>query len=427
VNGSAIGNVPLMLVELGLIFVGMALLARLANKLGLSPIPFYLLAGLGLSNGGILGLELSEAFIHIGAEIGVILLLFTLGLEYTSERLVEDLHTALPIGVADFVINFFPGVLAGLLFGWSLLASLLLGGIVYISSSGIIAKLLSDLNRLENDETHVILSTLVLEDVAMIVFVPLMAILLIGQGLLSGLYSVLLAGVVGGVMFYVATRCGKQLSCIIAHPSNEIVLLTTLGLTLLVAGLAEWVQLSAVVGAFLVGITVCKPVAKQTHRLIGPLRDLFAAVFFLFFGLQIDPSTLAGVLLPALGLSLLTGFTKLVSGLWTTRDLDLDLAARLRTGVTLIARGEFSLVLAAIGVSVGAEPQLGAMAAAYVLMTAVFGPVLLRVVEPAAVMIEKQFPELGHGRPIPAQQKSALQHRGWLARHGLRRHGTSRS
>jgi monovalent cation:H+ antiporter-2, CPA2 family len=385
-NGSA-GNIPLMLTELGVIFLALALLARLASKLVISPIPFYLLAGLGLGNGGILPLELSESFIHIGAEIGVILLLFSMGLEYTSERLVDDLYHALPLGVADLIINFVPGVLAGLIFGWGILAALLLGGVVYISSSGIIAKLLTDLKRMHNCETPVIMSILVLEDVAMIAFLPIMTILLIGQGVLSGMVSVLVATVAGVTLFLLATRCGGRLSRLIAHPSNEIILLTTLGLTLLIAGLTEWVNLSAAVGAFLVGITLCKPVAKQVHRLIGPLRDLFAAVFFLFFGMGIHSGSLTGMALPAIGLGLLTSVSKILTGWWTTKHLNLDPPSRLRVGTTLIARGEFSLVIAAIGVGVGLEPELGPLAAAYVLFTAIFGPLLMRVTETVGVRV----------------------------------------
>jgi monovalent cation:H+ antiporter-2, CPA2 family len=377
----------MMLTELGVIFLALAFLARLASKLGVSPIPFYLLAGLGLGNGGILPLELSESFIHIGAEIGVILLLFSMGLEYTSERLVDDLHHALPLGIADLVINFIPGVIAGLIFGWGLMASLLLGGIVYISSSGIIAKLLTDLKRMHNCETPIIMSILVLEDVAMIVFLPIMTILLIGQGVVSGVVSVLLATVVGVTMFLLATRCGGRLSKLVAHPSNEIVLLTTLGMTLLIAGLAEWVNLSAAVGAFMVGIMLCKPVARQVHRLIGPLRHLFAAIFFLFFGMGINSGTLIGVALPAIGLGLLTAVSKILTGWWTTRHLNLDPLSRLRVGTTLIARGEFSLVIAAMGTGVGLEPQLAPLAAAYVLFTAIFGPLLMRVTETVGVRV----------------------------------------
>jgi len=253
----------LTLIELGVIIFGLSIVARLASRLGVSAIPLYLMTGLAVGNNSLIPLELCEDFVRLGAEIGVILLLFTMGLEYSSERLKQSMGHALSSSVADLVFNFPPGFLAGLLLGWSILASVLLGGITYISSSGIIAKLLTDLGWMDNQETSTVLSILVLEDIAMALFLPLVTIFLIGQGLLSSIFSILIAVVAGSGMFFVAMRYGKQLSHLIAHSSDEIVLLTTLGLALLVAGIADRLQLSAAVGAFMVGITLSGPVAER--------------------------------------------------------------------------------------------------------------------------------------------------------------------
>src|SRR5437762_2980647 len=106
-------DVSYVFIELGLVVVGLAVLARLANRWGFSAIPLYLLAGLAFGNGGLLPLNFSESFIHVGAEIGVILLLFMLGLEYTGEELGASLRTGLPAGVVDCALNFSPGVIAG--------------------------------------------------------------------------------------------------------------------------------------------------------------------------------------------------------------------------------------------------------------------------------------------------------------------------
>lgn len=375
----------LTLIELGGIIFGLSLVARLANKVGISAIPFYLLAGLTIGHNSLIPLHFSKSFIHLGADLGVILLLFTLGLEYSGDRLRENIGMALPAGLTDFLFNFTPGLIAGLLFGWSFLAALLLGGITYISSSGIIAKLLTDLHRLDNGETPVVMSILVLEDIAMALFLPLITIFLIGQSVLSGMLSILVAVVAGGGMFFIAMHYGKTLSRLISHPSDEIILLTTLGLAILVAGVAERLQLSAAVGAFLVGITLSGPVAKRAHELMHPLTDWFAATFFLFFGLGIDLATIPPVLMPALRLVLVTTLTKLFTGWWTTRHRDLDIPSRLRAGITLIARGEFSLVIAGLGVTAGLEPQLGPLAAAYVLISALLGTVLTRAIEPVFV------------------------------------------
>src|SRR5437016_500713 len=175
-------DVSRILIELGLVVVGLAVLARIASRWSFSAIPFYLLAGLAFGKGGLAPLNVSAGFIHIGAEIGVLLLLFMLGLEYTGEELKENLRSGFPAGVADLALNFPPGLFAGLLLGWKPLAAVLLGGVTYISSSGVIAKVLAELRRLQCPETPVVLSILVLEDLAMAVYLPLVAVLLTGGG-----------------------------------------------------------------------------------------------------------------------------------------------------------------------------------------------------------------------------------------------------
>lgn len=379
----------LTLMELGAIIFVLSIVARLADKLGVSAIPLYLMVGLAVGNNSLLPLYFSEDFVRLGAEIGVILLLFTMGLEYSSDRLRDSLCHNLPASLVDLVLNFPPGFIAGLMLGWSLVASLLLGGITYISSSGIIAKLLTDLGWMDSGETPTVLSILVLEDIAMALFLPLVTIFLAGQGVVSSLFSIVVTIVAGGGMFFVAMHYGKVLSRFISHSSDEIVLLTTLGLALLVAGVAERLQLSAAVGAFLVGITLSGTVAERTHRLMHPLTDWFAALFFLFFGLGIELDTLPPVLVPALLLVLVTSLTKLMTGWLSTRHMDLAPCHRLCAGVTLVPRGEFSLVMAGMGVAGGLEPQLGALAAAYVLFSTLLGTLLTRVMEPLLAAAEQ--------------------------------------
>jgi CPA2 family monovalent cation:H+ antiporter-2 len=361
---------------LGVVIGGLAILARFANRLGFSAIPLYLLAGLAFGNGGLVPLNVSENFTSTGAEIGVLLLLFMLGLEYTGEDLKENLQTGLASGLVDFALNFPPGLITGLLLHWGLLPSVLLGGVTYISSSGIIARVLAELKQLNNPETPSIISVLVLEDLAMAVYLPLMAVLLVGGGAQKVIFSVLIAIVTVLVILLVAVRYGRQISKFFLHESDEIILLTTFGAVLLVGGLAQRLQVSAAIGAFLVGIALSGPIAEKSRRLIAPLRDLFAATFFFFFGLQIDPKTLPGVLLLAVVLGLTSAFTKLMTGYWAAGRTGVDRRGRIRAGMALVARGEFSIVIAGLGA--GIEPQLGPLAAAYVLFLAVLGPVLAR-------------------------------------------------
>jgi CPA2 family monovalent cation:H+ antiporter-2 len=157
---------------------------------------------------------------------------------------------------------------------------------------------------------------------------------------------------------------------------SRIVLLTIFGAVLLVGGAAQRLQVSAAIGPFLVGIAVSGHMAEQTHRLLAPLRDLFAATFFFFFGLQIDTATLPSALPSAVLLGVVTAVTKVLTGFWAARRTGIDRRGRLRAGMALVARGEFSIVIAGLGA--GLEPQLGPLSAAYVLFLAVLGPILAR-------------------------------------------------
>lgn len=369
------GN-SLLFIELGCAIVGLAVLARGANRWGFSAIPLYLVAGLAFGNGGLAPMKISEQFVHTGAEIGVLLLLFMLGLEYTGAELKHNLRIGFPSGVMDFALNFPPGLIAGFLLGWKPLAAVLLGGVTYISSSGIIAKVLTELKRLGNTETASVLSVLVLEDLAMAVYLPLVGVLLIGGGTTTMVVSVLLAILIVFGVLFVAVRYGQGLSRFVAHQSDEIILLTVLGAVLLVGGVAERFQVSAAIGAFLVGIAVSGPIAEQSHRLFAPLRDLFAATFFFFFGLQIDPATLPQSIPFAVGLGLVTALTKVATGYWAARRTGVDKRAGMRAGAALVARGEFSIVIAGLGAQL--EPQLTTLSAAYVLFLAILGPILAR-------------------------------------------------
>ena len=371
-------DVPLVFIELGTVVVGLAVLARIASRFGFSAIPLYLLAGLALGNGGPFPLNLSKGFVELGAEIGVLLLLFMLGLEYTGEELKDNLRRGFSAGTIDFVLNFPPGFIAGLLLGWKPLAALLLGGVTYISSSGIIAKVLAELRRLENPETPVVLAVLVLEDLAMAVYLPLVAALLVSSGVTRMALSVSLALATVLLVLFVAIRYGRSLSRFVSHESDEIILLTTFGTVLLVAGVAQRLQVSAAIGAFLVGIAVSGPLAEQSHRLLAPFRDLFAATFFFFFGLRIDPATLPPVLLIAVLLGIVTSITKVLTGYWAGRRAGVERREALRAGMALVARVEFSIVIAGLGGAL--EPQLEPLSAAYVLLLAILGPILSRVI-----------------------------------------------
>ena len=373
-----------LLVELGVILVGLAVLGRLASRLGLPSIPLYLLAGLMVGEGGFVELVTAREFIEPAAQIGVILLLLLLGLEYSGSELTGALRRNSGAGALDLVLNFTPGVAVGVLLGWDLNGALLLGGITYISSSGIIAKLLDDLGQVGNRETPVVLSILVIEDLVMAFYLPLMAGLLIGGNAWETGLEVVAAVLAVVVTLVVAVRFGPRISAVMFTRSKDTLLLTLLGVAVLVAGVAEHLQASAAVGAFLVGIAISGPAANSARELLVPLRDLFAAMFFAFFGLQIDPAELPGVLAVGAALAVVTAMTKVVTGWWSAARVGIARPGRLRAGTMLTVRGEFSIVIAGIAVAEGVNAEIGPMAAAYVLILAVGGPLLARAADPIA-------------------------------------------
>jgi CPA2 family monovalent cation:H+ antiporter-2 len=374
-------SVAVAFIEIGAVVLALAALARLAGRLGITTIPLYLLAGLAVGEGGVAPLDVSGEFISLVAEIGVLLLLLTLGLEYSADELRVGLRTGLVPGTVDAALNFTPGLIGGLVLGWDIRAAVLLGGVCWVSSSGIVAKVLRDLDRLANRETPAILNLLVIEDLAMAAFLPIAAALVAGGEWAETVTTVAVALGAALVILVTALRYGDKLSAVLAPSSDEALLLAIFGLTLLVGGLAQELEVSSAIGAFLVGLALSGSVQARAGALIGPLRDLFAAVFFLFFSFQIRPGDLLGALVPAVVLAAVALPGKLVVGRVAAARLGVGRAGQLRAGTALMARGEFSIVIASLGASLDEGADLGALAAAFVLLSALVGPLAARFVD----------------------------------------------
>ncbi|MEZ0491338.1 cation:proton antiporter [Kineococcus sp. TBRC 1896] len=373
-----------LLIELGAVIFGLGLVGRLAGRLGISPVPLYLLAGLAFGAGGVVPLNAPEEFLEAASQVGVVMLLLLLGLEYSAGDLLGNLRRQAPVGVLDLLLNGLPGAAFGLLLGFGPVGALAMFGITAVSSSGIVAKVLSDLGRLGNRETPSVLGILVLEDLGMAVYLPVLTAVLAASGVWEATGSVLIALACLAVALVVALRWGAVVSRFVSGGSGEVTLLRVLGLALLVAGVAEQLHVSAAVGAFLLGISLSNDLPPEAHHRLEPLRDLFAAVFFVSFGLATNPSTLPPVLVPALGLVVVGVATKLVTGWVAARRAGIAVPGRVRAGAALIPRGEFSIVIAGLATAAGVDARLAALAAAYVLVMAVLGPVLARFADPWA-------------------------------------------
>jgi CPA2 family monovalent cation:H+ antiporter-2 len=369
-----------LLFELGVLLIVLSVLGTVARRLSLPPVPLYLVVGLALGEGGLLLVPASGPYIEASAHIGLVLLLFMLGLEFSSDEFAESLRRHLPSVVVDTVLNAAPGAVAGLLLGLDAVGVLALAGATWVSSSGIVARLLGDLGRMRNPETPAVLAVLVLEDFALAIYLPVLAVVVADGTWWQAVLGVLVA--LGALLsaLLASRRWGHHIGGLLSHPEPEQLLLRILGITLLVAAIAELINISAGVGAFLVGLSLTGEITGRVREVLAPVRDVFAAAFFLAIGLTIDPAALPPVLPGAVALAVVTAITKVLAGAFAAGRDGVDRHGRLRAGTALIARGEFTVVVIGL-VGTAADPRLRALVAAYLVILGVAGPIITRLVD----------------------------------------------
>lgn len=367
------------LVALGSAFIAATVLGMVGRRLGLPTIPLFMLAGIvfGPNTPGIELVSHSED-LELVAIIGLVLLLFYLGLEFSLNDLIDGGTRLLGSGALYILLNVGGGVLLGLSFGWGGAEALVVAGIVGISSSAIVTKLLVELRRLANPETKLILGVIVVEDVFLALYLaalqPLLsdvsgageALLIFGRALLFLIALTAFARWGGGLV-------GRALG----RADDELLTIAFLGMALLGAGLAEEAGVSDAIGAFMIGLVVASSsVAGRVERLVLPLRDAFAAAFFFTFGLTVDPGDVASVAGPVLAAAALTLVMAVAAGYSVGRLNDLRPKGAANLALTLIARGEFALILVSLAIPAGLDDRLAPFAAGYVLLLALGGPLL---------------------------------------------------
>ena len=367
----------LVLGEIGSVLIALGLAAFLASKLRFSAVPIILAAGLFFGNGGIVELNLSDEFLTLGAQIGSILLLLLLGLEYSAQELVETVKQRKSLGLVDLLANFIPGMAIGLLLGWGLVGGLTLGGITYVSSSGIAAQLIKDGVLVGLSSTKRAISVLVIEDLFLALYLPILSALIASVAFVTGLISITVALLIAGAALLLAARGLHLPHAPSIMGDSATLLLTVFGAALLASGLATYIGFSGAVAAFLVGLILTGDVAIVARVRLAPLRDLFAAIFFLFFGLQIDPSEIPQVLVPALLMALIGVGSKWFTAWWAARDLEEERAS-LKMAALLIPRGEFSIVIAGLAAGSTFAKDLQSLTIAYVIATTVVASAMIR-------------------------------------------------
>lgn len=365
------------LAEIGLVLLGLGIAAFIAVRVKLSVVPFYLVIGLSLGEGGIYPLTLSETFLNTGAQLGAILLLLMLGLEHSGPNLASAFMERKSIGAIDFALNAIPGAIIGFWLGWGILGAVVLGGITYVSSSGIASQMMKETGWQRSEVSRRVTTVLVLEDLTLAPYLPLLTTLVAGAGAIAGVLSVTVALLVTALALLISFKGENALGKVLNTQAQGGLLLTVFGAALLAAGSAELIGFSSAVAAFLVGLALTGEVAYAVRLRLAPLRDLFAAVFFLFFGLSVSPLSMIEVLPLALLLTVLGVAGKMYVGWNIAKDMS-DGNAWKRAGAFLIPRGEFSIVIAGLAATTTFGGQLQALTITYVLLTSLAASFALR-------------------------------------------------
>jgi monovalent cation:H+ antiporter-2, CPA2 family len=364
------------ILEFGLIAIGLYLAGWVATRLGLASIVGFIFLGLLMGPSGVIPVYQTGPVISMFGELGLVLLLFFMGLEFSPRRFAEGGRAIVVAGTIDLA-NFLIGFAAAMLLGFGWLAGLFLGGITYISSSGVISKLISDRKLIAYPEAELTMGVLVYEDLAMIVVLGGLGLLTAGGGLLE------FAGVAVFLAFFgIVLRYGRPYLERLLSREGESFVLLVLGLVVLFAMGADELGFPEAVAAFLFGMLMAESDHKERlEHVLLPWRDVAAAAFFLDFGLHVDLRSALGYAPVALLLALATVVVNVATGFFSGRQTGLSRRASIGHGLMLVPRGEFSLVIVGLAAGVAILPAdtraaLVGLTSVYVIVLVTLGSVI---------------------------------------------------
>ncbi|CAG7644720.1 K(+)/H(+) antiporter subunit KhtU [Paenibacillus solanacearum] len=376
-----------MIFEVGTALLLIAIVSVLAGKLKLSIIPFLIILGMLVGPHaptiGIFDFTFIESQEIIGflGRIGVLFLLFYLGLEFSVSKLIQSGRNIVFGGSVYVIMNFTIGFAYGLIANFPIYETLIIAGMLSVSSTAIVAKTLVELRRTGNSETELILGMILFDDIFLAVFLSVMSGLLLGGATSVGGVLLSVAISIGYMLlFFVIARKGPPvLNKLLNIASHEIFIIVVFSALFFIAGFSEKLHVAEAIGALLFGLALSETEhSKRIEHLVIPFRDFFGAVFFFSFGLGIDPLTLGNAAWVALGAVVLTIAANVISGMIAGRKAGLSHKASLNIGLTVMARGEFSIIVANLGIAAGLLPKLKPFSALYVLVLAIIGPLLAK-------------------------------------------------
>jgi CPA2 family monovalent cation:H+ antiporter-2 len=372
------------LAELAVTVGVLGVLGLAASKFGLSAIPAYLFAGiiLGPNEPDIVQLVQPSEVTHFVSEIGLIFLLFFLGLEFSLERLIRSgRHVGLG-GAADLVANAALGLLVGLIAFGPSFAALVLAACIYVSSSAIAVKALIDFRRLADDETDLVLAILLFEDIAIAAVLGFVAT---GGGGVAETAGVTTKAFVFVAASLAASRwLGAWIGRQLGRLELEFFLLAVFGFVIAMSAIAMELELSEAIGALMAGVILSESgVREEIEQRFFAMRDIFAALFFFAFALTIDLSRWSdlGWIVALAVVATLIG--KVGVGVVAGRLGGFSVRQGINAGAALVAHGEFTIILAQLAagnaaLSLEQRDDIVAFAGLYVLASATVGVVLMK-------------------------------------------------
>ena len=373
--------------EVGLALALITFAVWLAAKLRLSNVPFLILIGMAVGphapQFGVFDFRFisTAPLIEFMGRIGILFLLFYLGLESNVSRLIQAGRSIFAGGTIYIVLNFILGVGYAYVTGFSVKEMLVMAGITTISSSAIVAKILFDYRRTANPETELILGITMYEDVFLAVYLSLLSgIVLSGATSLGGVLSSagLALGFIVGLLV-IGRWATPLLDRLLRISSNEVFVMVVFALLFLFAGLGETIHVAEAIGALLLGLILGETEhSARLEKLVVPFRDFFGGIFFFGFGLTVDPFALGGAAWLSLGAAALSLIGVIVAGQLAGRVAGHNGAKSFNVGLTLLGRGEFSIIVAKLAQAGGLLPLLQPFAALYVLILATFAPLLAK-------------------------------------------------
>jgi len=383
------------LLAVGGAFLAAGLIAKAGARIGLPTIALFMLAGF-LFGPNTPGLSLVDdpAEMSVLSGLGLVFLLFYLGLEFSLDDLASGGRKLALAGGGYLLLNIGGGLAFGFALDWGASEALIIAGAVGISSSAIVTKLLLETRRMNNPESRLILGIVVIEDVFLALYLAILQPVL-GK---AGSFGAALAdfGKAFGFLVLLAALArwgGRLMSKLFARTDDELLTVCFVGVAVLGAAVAEEIGVSDAIGAFMMGVLLGgSKVAPRIHKLVLPLRDAFGALFFFIFGLSIDPRAVGPVIVPVLIAVAMTLVINLGTGALAAKLHSFDRQAGLNIGLTVLTRGEFSLVLAAMATTAGLDTRVAPFVAGYVLLLAIIGPLAVVRSDRIARLLRRREP-----------------------------------